>query len=251
LPKAESESAYLKILAVITVIVLAVIFFYGLYARLGGLLASLPDRAFTKTVQREYKAVTVQAAADREARFRPFREMNDDTVGWLCIPGTKIDYPVVKTTDNLFYLDHNMQKQPSRLGAIFMDYRDQGDGTDRNTILYGHHLPNDPAMFADLIKYKDSSYFRDHRFIQLATLNKDIRWEIFAVYITDPRFDYIQTDFTGADAYRNFLAEIACRSLYATRVTVSAADAILTLSTCTYEFADARLVIQAKPVSGL
>jgi sortase B len=177
--------------------------------------------------------------------FQPLIKLNSDIVGWIRVPNTRIDYPVVQTKDNEYYLSHSIEKKPSKSGSIFMDYRNNGNGGDRNIILYGHHM-KDGSMFKDLMKYKDSEFYREASRIQFSTLYEKAEWEIFSVYITSPDFDYIQTHFFDDEDFETFLEEIQGRSHYPTKVEVGKEDTILTLSTCTYEFQNARLVVHAK-----
>ncbi|MPW24268.1 class B sortase [Alkalibaculum sp. M08DMB] len=183
-------------------------------------------------------------------KFKPFLELNSDVVGWVKIQDTKIDYPVLQGKDNEYYLSRNITKETARAGSIFMDYRNEKDGEDRNTILYGHHM-KDGSMFKALMGYKEKDFFIKHPGIEFDTLKKNWKWEIFSVYITDTKFDYIRTDFATEKEYEGFLKEIKERSLYDTGVKVMKEDKILTLSTCTYEFDNARFTVHAKLVEDI
>lgn len=181
------------------------------------------------------------------AKFELLLKINQDVVGWVKIPNTPIDYPVVKTEDNDFYLHHNIKKEKSNAGTIFMDFRNEGKLKDKNTILYGHNM-KDGSMFKGLISYNKQEFFNENSIIEFSDLNNTIYWEIFSVYITDTDFDYLKTDFTTDGEYEKFLEDIHNKSSYDTGITVSKDDKILTLSTCTYEFEDARLAIHAKMI---
>ncbi|WP_193708275.1 class B sortase [Alkalibaculum sporogenes] len=181
------------------------------------------------------------------SKLEPFIVINSDVVGWVKINDTKIDYPVLKTDNNDYYLYHNIKNEQTRAGSIFMDFRNEGKGLDRNTIIYGHHM-KDKSMFSGLVAYKQKSYYEEHPFIEFDTLYKEIQWEIFSAYITPIDFDYIQTDFSNDKEFEMFLKDIQSRSLYDTTAHLSKNDKILTLSTCTYEFENARFTIHAKMV---
>ncbi|SDZ35434.1 sortase B [Evansella caseinilytica] len=172
-------------------------------------------------------------------------EVNQDIVGWVQIPGTAIDYPVVQTDNNDDYLDYNIYKRPAKAGAIFMDFRNSGEAEDLHTILYGHNM-KDGSMFKELLHYKEEDFFDEFRTIQFHTLYEETEWEIFSVYVTDTDFYYIETDFPTTDDYLLFLDNIIGRSLYQSDITFSSNDQLLTLTTCDYDLEDGRFVVHAK-----
>lgn len=184
-----------------------------------------------------------------EVKFGDLLALNKDIIGWINISNTKIDYPVVQTENNDYYLDNNVLGERSSEGAIFMDFRNSiGDSLDdysSNTIIYGHNMKNG-TMFKDLIKFKDQEFFIGNNVIILDTIYEETEWEIFSVYVTDTDFYYIQTDFENSEEFAGFLAIIKGKSLYKNDVQVNSNDKILTLSTCSYEFNDARFVVHAK-----
>ncbi len=181
-------------------------------------------------------------------RFMPLLEKNQDVTGWIRVPNTIIDYPIVHTDNNDYYLDHSFEHKKSSAGAIFMDYRNIGDASDRHTIIYGHHM-KDGSMFKGLTKYTDPSFMEQNRIITTSTLYEEIEWEIFSVYVTDISFYYIITDFRSNRDYVDFLHTLQDKSLLSHEIELSSSDQILTLSTCTYDFDDARFVIHAKRVN--
>jgi sortase B len=180
-------------------------------------------------------------------KYRPLLEINEDVVGWIKIPNTSIDYPVLQADDNEYYLNRNIYREKNRAGSIFMDYRIKLDSKDRHIIIYGHHM-RDGTMFKDLIKYKNKDFFYTNNIIQFDTLYEEIKWEVFSVYITGTDFNYIKTHFNTPAEYENFLIAIKNKSLFPTDVELTADDQILTLSTCTYEYNDARFVVHARRV---
>lgn len=179
--------------------------------------------------------------------FTSLLALNKEMAGWLSIPGTPIDYPVVRAKDNEYYLTHNAKMEPSAAGAIFMDYRNSGTHADKNTVLYGHSM-KDGTMFMELLNYKDKDYFERHGTVGFHLLNEEGLWRIFSVYVTAPGFNYIETNFAAESDYERFLAAIKGKSMFANEVEVTGDDHILTLSTCSYEFDDARFVVHAKRI---
>ncbi len=180
-------------------------------------------------------------------------EENKDTVGWIVVPGIdQIDYPVVQAEDNDYYLDIAFDGSQRRAGSIFMDYRNKGDGTDKHTIIYGHNM-RDNSMFGLLDRYKDKSYYEKNRIIKFDTLYEELEWEIFSVYVTGIEFNYIKTRFETPGEYESFIKSITERHMHKNsekNIDVTKDDQILTLSTCTYEYGDARFVIHAKLING-
>jgi len=172
------------------------------------------------------------------------RDINPDIVGWIRIPGTSVDYPVVQGRDNTFYLTHDVKRQKNRNGSIFLDYRNI-PGADRHLILYGHNMKNG-AMFAELLRYESRSFLARHPVVELTLLGDQTRWEIFSVHFTDVRYDYIRVHFTGDDDFKAFVDDLASRSLHPARVRPNENDAILTLSTCTARGEDSRFAVHAR-----
>jgi sortase B len=178
-------------------------------------------------------------------RFLPLLEVNDETVGWITVPNTSVDYPVMKTVDNDYYLNHDFLRSRSDGGSIFMDFRNSGAGTDRHTILYGHNM-RDGSMFQGLMNYKERSFFDNNRFITFTNLYEEIEWEIFSAYVTDTNFYYIETRFRSNRDFVNFLSKLQEKSMFQQMIELTEEDQVLTLSTCSYEFDDARFVIHAR-----
>jgi sortase B len=178
-------------------------------------------------------------------RYLPLLKINSDIIGWINIQDTVIDYPVLKTDNNEYYLTHDINHKESRNGAIFMDYRNKGDGTDRHTIIYGHNMRNN-SMFKDLTKYKERDFFEQNNIIRFNTLFEEFEWEIFSVYVTDTNFYYIETDFHSDEKYMDFLNTIKGKSMFDKDIKLTKEDYLLTLSTCSYDFDDARFVVHAR-----
>lgn len=180
-------------------------------------------------------------------KFKPLLEMNDEVVGWLRIADTPVDYPVVQTDDNEYYLTHDVKKEENITGSIFMDYRNNIKGYNRNTILYSHSMKNG-TMFGAVLRYESRWNFENKPIIEFDTLYGDEEWEIFSAYKTDTSFDYIRTDFDSDEDFQAYLDGVKAKSLHESDVEVTARDRILTLSTCYHGLKDGRFVIHAKLV---
>ena len=189
------------------------------------------------------------------ASFQAIRELNGDVVGWITVPNTLIDYPVVQAKDNYFYLKHNINKESNNSGCPFLDYRNsvKPDSDTRSFIIYGHHRRNG-TMFAQLKNYNDINFYKDNPVLRFDTIYERSEWIIFANFrataswATGTPFNYIRSDFADDKDFLQFVKDIQKRSLITTPVDVRADDKILLLSTCSYEKNNWRMVIAARRV---
>jgi sortase B len=173
---------------------------------------------------------------------------NNDIIGHLKIGGTSVDYFVVQSTDNRFYLEHDIHKNKSSAGWIFLDYENDILKPDKNTIIYGHNMRDD-VMFHALRNYQDESFFRENKYITFDTLYEDQVWEVFSFYRSHINFNYIQVIFSTDDEFFNLALQMQANSIHKTDITLTKTDRILTLSTCTNESPDTRFVLNARLLS--
>lgn len=175
--------------------------------------------------------------------------INPDFIGWLSIPGTDIDYPVVLTSDVDYYLTHDFTGRESIIGCLFsLDRTDYQ--TSRNIAVYGHHMrrSRSTTMFQPLHAYKSAAFCADHSEIQFDTLYGSHRYTVFAVISKrESDWDAAVADFDSVEAYQAFLDRAKAWSLYDTGVSVTTNDRILTLITCDrdYNAVDGQLVVMA------
>lgn len=174
------------------------------------------------------------------------KEINQDTVGWLKVNDTNIDYPVVQHTDNEYYLNKNFKNESDNSGWIFMDYRADNMNLSDNTIIFGHNMYYSGVMFGTLYKAKSSSWYTkpDNQIIEFNTLYDNMKWQIFSIYTIETTNDYLISDFSTSEKYQDFINLITDRSIYEFNAPVSTNDKILTLSTCSNN-GQKRLVIHA------
>ncbi len=196
------------------------------------------------------KAATTQPTVDPSTVQRSFKEMvekNPDTVGYISIPNTLVQYPVVQAADNEYYLDKDFYRKPHDGGTIFMDFRNDICEIDQpnNFILYGHHMKND-SMFATLTYYYSNRFFQNNPIIEFNTIYGDYKWEVFTAYPTNVDFYYIETYFPSPQSYEDFLLVCKDKSKHHNNVMPTAEDTILTLSTCFYNGEGERFVVQAR-----
>lgn len=181
-----------------------------------------------------------------EKVFSTLQEINKDTIGWLTVNNTRIDYPVVQAKDNDYYLRRDYYQNKNRHGWIFMDYRNNPDELNENTIIYGHNLANQ-TMFGTL-RYALNSYWYKksaNQIITFNTPNENMKFQIFSIYTIPTTNDYLDITFPTTDAYQTYIDLVKGRSIYDFNIEVTTDDKILTLSTCA-NGNDKRLVIHAK-----
>lgn len=181
--------------------------------------------------------------------FNKLINKNPDTIGWIKVLGTDINYPVVQTNNNDFYLTHSFDKSYNKAGWIFADYINKNlknNELDKNTIIYGHNRQNN-SMFGTLSNVFKEEWLsnKENHYINFSTLNNNMVWEVFSTYTIEKEEYYIQSNFSSDEEYISFLNTIKNRSTYKYDVNISKEDKILTLSTCT-NVGKGRTVLHAK-----
>lgn len=180
--------------------------------------------------------------------FNKLQEINNDTIAWLILNNTNINYPVVQSSNNSYYLKHSFDKSENNAGWIFMDYRNNPNFENHNTIIYGHNQ-KDKTMFGSLKNVLNKSWYqsKDNEYIKIITKNKETTWQIFSIYTIKTTNDYLKINFSNNKEYQSFIATITNRSIYNFNIDTSRARQILTLSTC--YGSSKRLVVHAVLIS--
>lgn len=186
--------------------------------------------------------------------YQAILNKNQRLIGWVKIVDTIIDYPVMQTVNNEYYLNHNFNQEEDKNGCIFMDYQcDVVKGCD-NIILYGHHMKSG-KMFGTLNKYSSQSYYEEHPVIQFDTIYEKGEYQVMYVFRSkvyseeDVNFKYYQfINAVSEKEFYSYLNEMAALSLYDTGVTATYGDKLLTLSTCDYQEKKGRFVVVAKKI---
>lgn len=174
--------------------------------------------------------------------FDALQLLNPDVVGWIYIPDTDVNYPIVQGSDNDQYLYRLISGEYNSAGSIFLDAKASSLFMSRNNPIYGHNMKNG-AMFADVTGYKDQKFYDEHPVALLLTPQKNYKVNIFSAYTTDAWGDSWQIGFDDV-TYADWLQRLWQRSFVTAAVEPpTTADLILTFSTCTYETADARFVV--------
>ncbi|MDU1055285.1 class B sortase [Clostridium baratii] len=169
---------------------------------------------------------------------------NEDYKIWIEVPNTNIDYPVVQGKDNDFYLNHDFNKKESSAGAIFIDYKNNID-KDKNIIIYGHNMKN-KSMFQNLMKFKDEEFWKENNKIILTIDGKRYEYEIFSSYISSAKDVDLKINFKSEYEYLKYIDDIKKKSIFHRDVDIKSKDRIITLSTCSYEEDDDRMIIHGK-----
>ena len=191
------------------------------------------------------------------SKFDYLKKQNPDIVGWITINNTEVNNPVYQTDNNEYYIDHDMDKQANSYGALFLDYRCDINpmSLSRNQIIYGHNMRYG-AMFGTLKSYRELDFYKQNPVVYFDSLYEQRVYKIFAIMVVndaeDDTFGYTYTAyrnaFTSDTDFMRWIDHSRQRSLIDTTVDVNAEDEILTLSTCCYDYTNARLVILGRLV---
>lgn len=185
---------------------------------------------------------TEESIAWPQVDFDELKNINSDIVGWIYLEGSEINYPIVQSDDNSYYLKHLFDKSSNSSGCIFLDCRNSPDFSDRHSIIFGHHMKNG-TMFSGLDAYKSQEYYDAHPRILLLTPDQNYAIEIFAGYVVSVDQDAWQIDFVADTDFEDWLKRTKEHSCFTNSITPSVTDRIVTLSTCSYEFNNARFVL--------
>ena len=174
---------------------------------------------------------------------------NKETVAWIQVNNTNINYPVTQHDDNNYYLNYDFYNRKTDIGWIFADYRDNFNTFNNNTIIYGHNIIN-RTMFGQLPFLLRKGWFNspNSHYIKLSTKTTNTIWQIFSVYKIKPTTDYLQSNFNSIETYQEFLNTIKSRSEQKFDVSLDYTDKIITLSTCD-DTGTKRVVIHAKLIN--
>ena len=193
------------------------------------------QQRFVKKVAKRQDDKTVQVPIRID--FEALQTENNDIVGWIYCPDTPINYPVVKGKDNNQYLRADLKGKYLVTGTIFVDYRNGNIGADSNYILYGHNMKNS-TMFGTLVKYKEQAYYNAHPIMYYLTPNGNYLIELFAGTVVKDDSDIYQLTPQQAT-----VEDLKAKSTFVSAFTTDITDSIITLSTCSYDFNNARYVL--------
>lgn len=247
---------------------IAALLCFAIFLGSGSYIANYYYKGYkNKQLQKELESVFYESTAEgtdgMAGRFTELYKINPEVVGWLKIPGTKTDNPVVKsqsdTATTYKYLYKDFYGKYSSYGTLFTKYNNKFDGDlSQNTAIFGHHM-KDGQMFGDLKNYRKLEFYKNNPVIDFTPIYSDkvVKWKVFSVMLVDTEgtpghgelYDYSKVNFESDDEFLAFVDEAYQRSIIDTPVQdITPEDKIITLSTCAYDFDEARLVVMARMV---
>ncbi len=252
------------IVVLCSIIALGCFGYYGIYYYTADKTQSdyndLADLKGSTSLSSGAPGVTIHYTDEEEIELKVLEEYetlynkNRRLIGWLKIEDTNIDYPVLQTTDNIYYLDHNFEQEYDKNGSLFLDAACDIVHRNTNLIIYGHHMRSG-KMFGNLNKYSSESYYKEHPYIQFDTIYEKGTYQVMYVFRSkiynedEIVFKYYQFfDAVSEKEFDSNMQEMAAISLYDTGVRAGFGDELLTLSTCDNSEADGRFVVVAKRI---
>ena len=180
-----------------------------------------------------------------DVNFNKLKNINNETKGWIQENGTNVNYPFVQSNDNDYYLNHSFDKSSNGGGWVFLDYRNNIEIDEKNTIIYGHGRQN-KTIFGSLKNLLNSNWInnKENHVIKLSTEKENTLWQIFSIYRIPSTNDYIRVEFNNNEDFINFANMLLERSQYNFNTNIYETDKILTLSTCYND--DDKVAIHAK-----
>ncbi len=244
------------IVVLCSIIALGCFGYYGIYYYTADKTQSdyndLADLKGSTSLSSGAPGVTIHYTDEEEIELKVLEEYetlynkNRRLIGWLKIEDTNIDYPVLQTTDNIYYLDHNFEQEYDKNGSLFLDAACDIVHRNTNLIIYGHHMRSG-KMFGNLNKYSSESYYKEHPYIQFDTIYEKGTYQVMYVFRSkiynedEIVFKYYQFfDAVSEKEFDSNMQEMAAISLYDTGVRAGFGDELLTLSTCDNSEADGR-----------
>ncbi len=250
--KEKSKKIKLKAADTFLMIVFIICLIVAVYSGKEIIKWHLNNKENAEIIEAVSSKVSISAVEDEKAKyqidFNGLKEINNDTVGWLKVYGTNVEFPVVQSADNSYYLTHNFEKRNNAAGWAFADYRNRFDGTDKNIVIYGHNR-RDGSMFASLKNILTPEWYTndENRIVVFITENNYSLYEVYSIYEIEEEEYYILTDF-DVISYSDFIKRSVSKSIYDFGIDVNENDRILTLSTCANN-SKYRIVLQAKKIS--
>ncbi|MEG0813927.1 MAG: class B sortase [Clostridium sp.] len=206
-------------------------------------LAEQTQAAETEPVTTADETEETTKAYDSPIDFEELRKINPDIVAWLKIPGTKIDYPVVQTTDNETYLKKTFEGATSAEGTVYLDCDSDGSLMGHHSIIYGHHMKN-KSMFTDIVKFKEKDFFDQHREIILYTPERELHLKTVAALYGDADGEKRRTKFASQEKMNEYL-DVQTQKCSFRELPKGDVKQIYSFVTCSYEFENARTILYA------
>ena len=178
---------------------------------------------------------------DVEIDFDLLRGINGDSAAWLYSPGTVIDYPVMKAEDYYYYLNHLSDGTVNANGSLFIDYNNAPDFSDDLTVIYGHHMKSG-RMFGGLVGYKEQRFYEEHPFMYLYTETQNYRIDLMYGSVIGA-WEWRDNAFMYEENIEDLISYAKNNTTFTSDVDYQAGDRLVVLSTCSYEYYDARYFV--------
>jgi len=203
-------------------------------------------------------AVNEEEEQDSEMviKVKELRKQYPEVIGWLEIEGTNINYPVMQTNNNDFYMTHNYKKEYSKDGALFLDKAYDWSKPSTNLLIYGHNNIGSSEMFVELLKYKKEDFYKEHKIIKFTTTSEEAEYEIIAVFKSRVYYSHEQNvfryyyfiDAKNEAEFNNYVSNAKNASMYNIDASAKYGDSLMTLSTCEYSQKDGRFAVVARKI---
>lgn len=200
------------------------------------------DAIFSPEVRSgEKKAPDLSSTIPIHVDFEALQAEHPDIIGWIYCPDTPINYPIVQAEDNQYYVDRLVDGTGNGGGSIFLDFRNSSEFTDVNSVIYGHNMTN-KSMFGSLRDYRQQSYYEEHPVLWIVTPELAYRVDLLAGCVTaadSDDYNLLET----VNELQNLLSKLTDKSTFKSRLDPSVAERIVVLSTCTYDYDNARYIV--------
>lgn len=219
-----------KAIKLVLFIICFVIFIYSSFVFCRWLYSNIKTSIAVNLTDKKFNDTLAFDSKENPVDFAALRQINSDVVGWIKINNTDINYPIVRTTNNDFYLKNDFYKNYSACGWIYMDYQNNPRFIDKNTVIYGHNLKTG-MMFSDLIKIYNQELGKEIT-IDIYTESSKNTYKVFSCYKTAPESYGIKSNIVDADEFYQYSKDMLDRSEIVYNVTFEKEDKVITLSTC-------------------
>lgn len=219
--------------------------------------AKLFSRRRKNKETKEIKTFLSDKKSTKIEKLEELQKVNSDIVALIEIENSNINYPVLQTKDNEFYMTHDYKKDYSKDGSLFLDKNYNWSKPSMNLLIYGHNNIGSTEMFAELMNYKDENYYNTHKTIKFTTNEEEATYEIISVFLSRVYYKsekdvfryYYFIDANNEEEYNNYVENSKKASLYKIEATAKYGDQLLTLSTCEYSQKDGRLAVVARKIT--
>lgn len=216
----------------------------------------LKEKSDIQEVQKYVNIAPNAEESDKQIeKIKELMQTNSDIKGWIQIEDTKVNYPILQSDNNEYYLNHNYKKEKSKYGSIYLKSGIDIDDNNSNLILYGHNM-KDGEMFKTLLDYADKNYYNEHKQVTIITQNEKRKYQIIAafksrIFYKDEKnvFRYYNyTTFKNENMYNEYISNINKIKLYDTEITATYGEQLLTMITCEYSIENGRMIVVAKRI---